>query len=444
MKIASKEYIISTVFKTNILPITSECNTACVFCSHKQNPEGIDIFRLPKMGLDEFKEIISFLSPEHKIIIGESATRIIEGEPLLHKEFIDILGYIRGKYRYTTIQITTNGTLLNKELIDKLVDIGNIELNISVNCINPIKREQILGIKKNDNIKEKIFLLKGRLKFSGSCVYIPEVLDIKDIEEIAAILSEAEADNIRLFLPGYTYKAKKIYDLDFLYKEVHDFLMLLKPKYDIPIIIEPSIISDLNCRVEGIVKNTPAFIAGLKEGDLITRVNGENTCTRVETFNKVYRSANPVLTVNRDEVSVAIKIKKMKNSPPGFILLYDIDPGIIKQINDSLKRYNCNNALIITSGLAYNLLVELFKNSNLEFKYNIIAAKNRFFGGNIKCAGLLTIQDISDTVKEYIKENKMPDIIILPPIMFDNKKADLSGRNLKEIEDEFKIPIELI
>jgi NifB/MoaA-like Fe-S oxidoreductase len=333
---------------------------------------------------------------------------------------------------------------LNQELIDKLTEFGNIELNISVNCVNPIKRQQILGIKKDDNILERLSLLKGRLKFCGSCVYLPEFLGINDIEEITAVLSEAGADNIRLFLPGYTYKAKKVYDLDVLYKEVHDFLMILKPKYDIPIIIEPSIISDLTCRVEGIVKNTPSYIAGLTEGDLIIKVNGENTCTRVETFNKVYKSADPVLTVAREGVPIRIKIRKTKNSSPGFIMLYDIDSGIVKQINDSFKRYNFNNALIITSKLAYNLLAKLFTNSNLEFKYNIIAAENRFFGGNIKCAGLLTIQDISDTVKEYIMENKLPDIIILPPVMFDNKKTDLLGRNIKEIEDEFKIPVELI
>ena len=164
MKTATKDYIINTVYRTNILPVISQCNTSCVFCSHKQNPKEVEVYKLANLELCDFEEIIQFLSPDRKIIIGESATRIIEGEPLLHKNFIEIVELVRRKYPYTPIQITTNGILLNEKLVTRFVELGGIDLNVSVNCIQNDKRKEILGLKEVDDIKEKLLLLNDRIR----------------------------------------------------------------------------------------------------------------------------------------------------------------------------------------------------------------------------------------------------------------------------------------
>ena len=57
MKIARLDYIINTVSRTNILPVESSCNTSCIFCSHRQNPAGIEIYRLPELTVEDYKEI---------------------------------------------------------------------------------------------------------------------------------------------------------------------------------------------------------------------------------------------------------------------------------------------------------------------------------------------------------------------------------------------------
>jgi MoaA/NifB/PqqE/SkfB family radical SAM enzyme len=443
MKVAQKDYIINTVHRTNILPVISACNTSCVFCSHKQNPEGVEVYKLGKLELTDFEEIIEFLSPDRKIIIGESATRIVEGEPLLHKDFIEIVEMVRRKYKKTPIQITTNGILLDEKLVSRLSELENMELNVSVNCIGDDKRSKILGLKKPDNIKENIARLKGRINYSASAVFDPNFMDSEDLEEMIAFLDRNAASSIRLFLPGYTYLTDKNLKLDELYNVVSDYCLELKSKYSIPIIIEPSYIYDLKARIAGIVENSPAYNAGITEGDIIEKIMDVPVVTRFEAFNKAFRLKDPELEIIRGDKNIKVRIKKEKNQSPGFIMLYDIDPDEVDRIDRVVQRYGAGKVLFITSQLAYNVLKCLFDISGFTFGYDIIEANNGFFGGTIKCAGLLTVQDIISSAKTYINEKGSPDLIVLPPIMFNYRGRDLLGRSIEEIESELGIPVDI-
>lgn len=443
METTSLEYVISTVFKTNILPVISECNTNCIFCSHKQNPKEVQVFRLPKLDIKDFEEIIEFLSPNKKIVIGEAATRIIEGEPFLYKDILELLYLIRKKFKNTPIQITTNGLLIDELIIEKLVELGNIELNISVNSVDSLKHKQILGLKAERNIKDILDLIKGKLKFSGSCVLVPEIMGWRDIEEICSFLDKSQGETVRLFIPGHTKLSKNTYDFFDLYKEAKQAVDYIRNRYSIPVIIEPSVINELDCRIEGVIKDSPADNSGIKVGDLIKEINGKQVESRVDGFDKVFRSFNPKLKIIRDNVIINVNLLKPKNSSPGFIVLFDIDPNVSRQVINVVKRNGGENVLFITSELAYNILFHYFSNSNFSFKYNIIKAQNSYFGGTIKCAGLLTVQDVLDATTEFLKTNPIPDLIILPPIMFDSNRKDLVGRSLEEIESLLKIKADI-
>jgi NifB/MoaA-like Fe-S oxidoreductase len=399
---------------------------------------------MPRLELHDFTVLIDFLSPDKKIIVGESASRIIEGEPLLHKDFFEIVRRIRARYSDTKIQITTNGLLLTRDLVDKMAELRNIELNLSVNCVDQQKRRQLLGEKRPADIREKLELLKGRLRFSGSFVAVPDLLTKKDVEEMVLLLDACGAESVRAFLPGYTHLSGRVDDLGGMRRQLLEWLRSLRAMHSVPVIIEPSLAEDLSCRMEGIIPLSPAAAAGMQEGDILLEVNDSRVITRVDGFDRVYRSINPLLTLRRGVEELKLKLAKVRNCSPGFIVSYDIDPDFIKQIDTAAKRNHAGKVLIITSHMALPLLRELISGSNIPFACSLIAADNAFFGGNIRCAGLLTLQDVEEAAIRYLQESPVPDLILVPPVMFDHRGVDLLGRRIKDARERLGIPVDTV
>lgn len=444
MREASKEYIIKTVFRTNTLPVISECNTSCIFCSHKQNPRNVETFRMPKMSLEDFKEVIEFLSSDRKIIIGESATRIVEGEPFLYRDILPLMSMIRKKFRKTAIQITTNGTLLEESAIHFLKDLGNVELNISLNCVEADKRTMVLGKNACRNIAEKIKLLKNNIIFSGSCVVVPGVVEREEVEEVVRLLDENGAQSVRVFLPGYSKLSGVRQNFESIHAETVSYVNAFRNKYSLPLIVEPGLITDLECRIEGIIKDSPAYLAGLKHGDIILEVNGQKFVTRVAAFDRIFRLKDPVLTILREENLLKFKVVKPVNTSAGLVVLFDIVPETASLVEKAVCRNKAESVLIITSELAGALVEKYLENYEFQFTYDIIRAKNEFFGGTIMCAGLLTVCDIIVCVRGYLDKHTKPDMILLPAVMFDYDRKDLVGTSIKEIERQFCIPVDTI
>ncbi|MDZ7671364.1 MAG: radical SAM protein [Halanaerobiales bacterium] len=175
-------YIYKSVQEDNILPLTSKCNLSCIFCSHKQNPSDIEIISIGTLKKEKIFELIEFLDPNRPIIIGESATKIIEGEPLLYPYFKEIINMVRKKYTNTEIKITTNADLLDKDLLNFFEEIKNITLNISVNYLNSKLRKKIMGKNCNENIEKTLKLLNNfDLEYNFSMVALPQVVEYKII-----------------------------------------------------------------------------------------------------------------------------------------------------------------------------------------------------------------------------------------------------------------------
>jgi MoaA/NifB/PqqE/SkfB family radical SAM enzyme len=253
MKQAAIGYLIDTVSRSNVLPVISECNTSCIFCSHRFNPANVEVFALPRLSYDDFREIITYLSGDRKIIIGESATRIIEGEPLLHPEFPKILAEVRRRFPNTALQITTNGTLLNKALVDCFAELGNIELNVSCNCIRPESRGKVLGRRHDEDYAERLALLIGKVRFSGSIVAVPDMVGPEEIRATIGLLEEYGADMAKIFVPGYTRLSDNSRGFLLLYEETRTLASDINNGCSIPVIVEPALLKNLTPQIEGII-----------------------------------------------------------------------------------------------------------------------------------------------------------------------------------------------
>ncbi len=438
-----KYMILKMVQNNNILPVTSVCNMSCQFCSHRNNPPGLDVYSMGHLDLSLIEELLDYLPAEGPVIIGESATRIIEGDPITHPDFKKIISKIRYKYPLKQIKITTNGSSLNHEMIDFLQTNNPVELNISVNCSGPDERVFLMADKNPKTVFAGLEILRdSSIKFNGSIVAMPHLTGWQELERTIRLLLKYNPETIRVFMPGFTgFSEDKLkFDINLMYNRMSK--LVEKFSYiDIPVLLEPPIINNFNCKVKGVIKDTPAFKAGITKGDIIKRIDKNEVLTRVDGFNKILLASNPTIEYKRGNELETITIKKKKSESSGLIVDYDMDLDLLEKLSGVLLSKGSNKkTAIITStlgqGILNSFLVYFHNKYNYIFKdreIDLITAKNDFFQGSIMSAGLLTNQDIINSVK---KTGKNYSLIIVPGIIFDIFGNDLTGKNYKQIEEE--------
>ena len=433
--------LIEMSVKKNILPLTSRCNFACLFCSHAGNPRGVLSYRFPETDMDDVYSMVGQFNPGEKLVIGESATRLMEGEPLLHPFFFDILNYIRQEYPGMLFQLTTNGSMLDMDCVEQLSLLSPVEVNISINTVDPVLRKQVLGDCRNNAVNAPALLRKFSIPYHGSIVMLPEVTGWDDIEKTIACLDANGAITARLFLPGYSSYSRNKYNVD--YSELLSRIDIWSEKYDIPMIHEPAGLTDLDCRISGIVRNSPAALSGLRRGDLITDINGLKPLCRKQAFTMALSARNPrILAVrgNEDE-SVDTVVIKGQEEPSGIVFHYDIDPSRFDRVLNKMRRSKCSNILIMTSKLAYGVICCYIEkhSGRLGKKQNItiISVENKYFGGSIACAGLLTVSDFLNAVQG----EKLYDAVVIPAEPFDDNGVDMVGASVDIIEEKLGISV---
>ncbi len=439
MQPAPFNLLLETASRDNILVLTTQCTTSCVFCSHLQNPREVNAYYIEELSNDQIDTLIEFLDGKRKIVIGESATRICEGEPFLREDIISILKKIRYKYPDAPIQITTSGIHLEDDVLAELDKLGGIELYISLNSSSIQGRKKLYRGRPHWSAVDAVKKLKGYgMEYSGSIVAMPHLVGWEDIRDTVLFLDEHEASTIRIFMPGYTKFSRALLPPDDIKEELEGFASELCRQIDTPLIVEPSNIKDLYAVVEGVLRGSPASESGIQRGDRIMRINGKEAVSRVDAYLRILAAGRSELEVLREGRTMEFILKKEPKAPSGMVFRYDIHPDTIIGIERGILRNRSRSCLILTSELAYNVLsLCIEKNSEVELE----AVKNRYFGGNIMCAGLLTISDIEAHMSDRPLK---PEVLILPEIMFDSTGRDLLGRHFSELEEEFEIIVEVI
>jgi radical SAM protein with 4Fe4S-binding SPASM domain len=104
-------------FKRIYIEITSTCNLKCSFCQETKRPPHF-------MSIEEFGHILDEVKPYTNYIYLH-----VKGEPMLHPELETILSMCSDAN--TTVNLTTNGTLLYKKL-DTLIKQPVHQINVSM------------------------------------------------------------------------------------------------------------------------------------------------------------------------------------------------------------------------------------------------------------------------------------------------------------------------
>lgn len=140
-------------YKVNI-DISTLCNHSCTFCS---NPDKRTIKEITKFG--NFKTILSNIT--QYVSIKELALSA-KGEVLLNHDLEKIIKYTKEKYEIPYIYISTNGSLLDKKRIEKLMNSGINSIKLSINATN---KEDYKNIHLKDHFDTVITNLKNLLLY---------------------------------------------------------------------------------------------------------------------------------------------------------------------------------------------------------------------------------------------------------------------------------------
>lgn len=111
-----------------VAEICNVCNLKCLHCGYRKVIESPS-YKPQYLELSLFKKIVDEVI-EHK----NSFLRFTsDGEPLLHKDLIDMIEYAKNKGIYP-VTINTNGMLLNSDNIQRILSAGIDIIEVSINA----------------------------------------------------------------------------------------------------------------------------------------------------------------------------------------------------------------------------------------------------------------------------------------------------------------------
>jgi len=453
VKKVNSGYIDSIIFngasEANVLPLTSACNTHCIFCSHDQNPCGVEAFYITPRSLAEVRSVLSCLDPAKPVVIGESATRIIEGEPLTHPQIKDILKMVRESLPQTPIRVTTNGILLDETMAAFLRRLGRVTVCLSLNSTGELCRALIMGDTGDSAIKSAALLRDYNVEYHGSIVAMPHLVGWEDIEKAVKYLAACGAETIRIFLPGFTNMAAPALRFEeSLQERLYLLIARLRGEVNVPLTCEPPEIGSLDPEVAGVIAGSPASAAGIRHGDVILAVNGRPSLTRVHAFKRIMKAGPCEVNLKRGEQQLAVRIEKTPGQRSGLVMDYDLDPSLIDRVARAAHRCGASNLLALTSEWGGPVIdLGLYKFLAGKLGVQTLVVKNQFFGGSIKAAGLLTVADFLGTLEQDGSRNSIrnkPDLLLLPGLAFDCRGRDLAGRSYHELEEKYGTKVEIL
>jgi len=135
-----------------------KCNAKCIMCGgnyfHNKSQR--------KITLDKFKKMASNLQLQRcsGIVLAGA------GDPLLNRDLVPIMQFVREKYPHIRISVTTNGIALTKKLSKAFIENGVGVVNVSINSATRESYDRIMQVECFDKVCENaknLVDLKNRL-----------------------------------------------------------------------------------------------------------------------------------------------------------------------------------------------------------------------------------------------------------------------------------------
>ena len=167
--------------------LTDKCNFECTYCR-----EGGEAGLLTSDYMEK-EQLVDLLKKLN--LCGFEALRFTGGEPLLRKDWYDIINEVSKQKIYKKITMVTNGSLLLlNNNIEKIKEIGFKSVTVSLDSLN---EEVFQKITKRNNLK---IILEGilKLKAEGINVKINSVISKINYNEAFDIIEFCNENKINL------------------------------------------------------------------------------------------------------------------------------------------------------------------------------------------------------------------------------------------------------
>jgi len=207
------------------LNISTFCNLACKYCFIENNPLSNQEYK--KMNFETAKVAVDkFLKEIEKNKIRESQIIFYGGEPLTNWNIVKkVIDYIRiEKNNDIKLVLITNGTLLNKEIIKKLMN-NKVGIGISIDGPKFINDKNRIFKNNNnsvyDNAMKSIKLLNEmNANYCVSATVTPDV--VKNEKEVFDWIINNKIKNVFWNLYHYSIKSENWKEH---YKKMTDFIL---------------------------------------------------------------------------------------------------------------------------------------------------------------------------------------------------------------------------
>lgn len=414
-----------------ILPITSQCNVKCLFCSHRFNPPGIKTYSFAHRSTSEIVEDMALVKRLKTITIGESVTTLMEGEPLCHPEFMAILRLVRDHYPNSLIRITTNGVLLTERMLQQFRQLGPMELTLSLNSVT-VEGRAHLGLSEACTLLALLPRLADFVPWHGSLVAMSHRVGIEDVAQALETLCLAGAYTVRVFVPGFTRLAPaELIPSTEVMMQVKNLVRATQSRFSTPILLEPDYITDLFPMVHGSMNHSSARAAGFIGGEIVQAVNGERPRSRVHAFNLIEAAENPAVQYKKGSREVVVTVAKAKGEKSGLVMQYDMSPLEMDDLLSAVEEAVAlkKKVLVLASVLGQGIVKQVLQGTVARVE----KVESHFFGGNIATAGLLTVEDFAHVLEN---EHRLDGaLVVLPHKAFDMRGRDLTGRSYLTLQD---------
>ena len=159
-------------FKEIIIELSHNCNLSCTMCGfgYKTNPISKEKF----MSFEMFKSLTEKLAPQ-----TETMRLNGRGESTIHPQFCEILNYLRTEYPKLNINLFSNMSAVNDEILHILIN-ANVQLFISLDSTDKATLE---SIRVGANF-EKIISNIEKLKIAEKRPFVVMTVQEKNLSKI--------------------------------------------------------------------------------------------------------------------------------------------------------------------------------------------------------------------------------------------------------------------